>query len=310
MKHNIHLYFKSVSFLLILCIILLAGSYVFHPKDNRMEAGMEELAANGILGERKNSIDVLFLGDSEAVASISPMELFKEYGFTSYVCATTGQSLYTTYRFLVRALSNQSPKVVVLETDALFQGISLDECLLSDLSILFPFFQYHNRWKSLTLADFTSPISYTWTDDFKGYNSSSKVEAADPTGYMVPSDHVQEIESLTLMYLKRIKNYCQSRGIPLLLVSTPSTKNWNYPRHNGVVQATTKEDLPYLDLNLITDELVIDWNTDTRDKGDHLNDSGAKKVSAYLGNFLREMYQLPDHRSDSAYLSWEQALNQ
>lgn len=277
MKHYLQLLFRSVSFLLILCLILLAGSYLFHPRDNRMEAGMEELAANGILGERKNSIDVLFLGDSEAVASISPMELFKEYGFTSYVCATTGQSLYTTYRFLVRALANQSPKVVVLETDAFFQGISLDECLVSDLSIYFPIFQYHNRWKSLTLADFTSPISYTWTDDFKGYNFSSNVEAADPTGYMIPSTHVQEIEPLTLMYLKRIKKYCQSRGIPLLLVSTPSTKNWNYPRHNGVVQVAEEFNLPYIDLNTMPDNVPIDWANDTRDQGDHLNHSGAKK---------------------------------
>lgn len=309
MKYYFSLLFKTISFLLILLLLLSVGSHLFHPKDNRMESGMEEVAANGILGEKKDSIDVLFLGDSEAVSSISPMELWNKYGFTSYVCATSGQSLYTTYRFLVRAFQNQSPSVVVLETDALFQGISFQSCLLSEASIYLPIFQYHDRWKSLTLKDFTASITYTWTDDWKGYNSSTDIKAADAAGYMIPSDHIQEIEPLTTLYLRRIKKFCQSRSVSFLLVSTPSTKNWNYPRHNGVVQVAAKENLPYLDLNLITDTLAIDWNTDTRDEGDHLNDFGAKKVSLYLGEYLKKQYVLEDRRNDSAYQSWKLAPN-
>ena len=70
-----------------------------------------------------------------------------------------------------------------------------------------------------------------------------------------------------------------------------------------MVQAATKENLPYLDLNLITDTLAIDWNTDTRDEGDHLNDFGAKKVSLYLGEYLKKQYVLEDRRNDSAFSS-------
>ena len=129
---------KSVSFLLILILLLAAGSRLFLPKDNRSESGMEELAANGILGERDSSIDVLFIGDSEAVSSFSPMEMWNQHGFTSYVCATSGQPMNLSYYYLVRAFQKQTPKVVVLETDTLFQGITMDKSLLSDASLLLP----------------------------------------------------------------------------------------------------------------------------------------------------------------------------
>ena len=194
---------KSVSFLLILVLLLAAGSRLFLPKDNRSESGMEELAANGILGERDSSIDVLFIGDSEAVSSFSPMAMWNQHGFTSYVCATSGQPMNLSYYYLVRAFQKQTPKVVVLETDTLFQGITMDKSLLSDASLLLPIFQYHNRWKSLKPEDITSPISHTWTDPLKGYNHSSDVDPADASGYMASSDHVQEIESLSVTYLKR-----------------------------------------------------------------------------------------------------------
>ena len=48
----------------------------------------------------------------------------------------------------------------------------------------------------------------------------------------------------------------------------------------------------------------MNWKVDSMDKGDHLNLSGAHKVTAYLGTYLKEQYQLSDHRSEEQYQEW------
>ena len=59
-------------------------------------------------------------------------------------------------------------------------------------------------------------------------------------------------------------------------------------------------------MNLIK-EVNIDWANETKDDGDHLNHSGAKKVSAYIGKYLHETGLLTDKRNDNNYKSWNKA---
>jgi hypothetical protein len=47
--------------------------------------------------------------------------------------------------------------------------------------------------------------------------------------------------------------------------------------------------------------------TDCNDADSHLNASGAKKVTDYLGAYIGEHYNIPDRRPDAAYSSWNDA---
>ena len=309
MKKGIRKAAGSVVFLAGLCALLIFVSYLFLPKNNMAEFGMDEVTANGILGEKENSIDVLVVGDSESYSAISPMEMWAQQGFTSYVCGTSGQYLYLSDTFLKRAFEKQQPKVVILETDAIYRDVTFGGSFMNRLENLFSVFRYHNRWKSIGPGELFSSVEYTWTDDYKGYSYNAAVDAGKNEEHMNPTDHVAEIKELNEEYVAGMAQFCKDNGAVFLLVSTPSTVNWNYERHNGVQQLADKYGIPYIDLNLMKEEVPIDWTTDTRDKGDHLNHSGAVKVSAWLGKYLKEQYSLPDHRNDSAYAKWTEALD-
>ena len=303
-KRNI---FKIILFLLGLLILLVILSKVFIPKNNTVEAGIHNVTANGILGEKSNTIDIIILGDSESFTAISPMKIWKDYGFTVYNGGVSSQYLYDTYSYLKKSLNNQSPKIVVLETNAIFRKIPLSNVLGAYGKRILPIFKYHNRWKTMTSKDFKDKVKYTWTDDLKGF-SINKTTKSVPLlkDYMSYTEEREQIKLLNMYYLNKIVNECKKNNIEVVLLSTPSTVNWNYKRHNVVADYAKNNGVTYLDLNLVND-LNIDWQNDTRDAGDHLNYYGAMKVTDYMGSYFARMHILDDHREDEKYKNWNVA---
>ena len=57
-------------------------------------------------------------------------------------------------------------------------------------------------------------------------------------------------------------------------------------------------------LNFVDMDRVVDYYIDCADPGSHLNPSGARKLTDYLGNYLTDHYALPDRRKDAAYTHW------
>ena len=297
-----------VSFLCGLVILLIGTSYVFMPKNNMSEFGMEEVSANGILGEKENTIDVLVIGDSESYSAITPMQLWKATGYTAYVCGTSGQTLDYSMTMVRRAFQKQTPQIVILETNAIYREVSKSNAMIIKLENIFSIFRYHNRWKTLGWDDIKGSAEYTWTDDYKGYVYNAAVAASKKTDYMKATETTAEIPALNLQYVREIKNFCKDNGAKLLLLSTPSTVNWNYERHNGIQALAEELECEYIDLNLMNDQIQIDWAKDTRDKGDHLNHAGAVKVTKFLSGYLTKTGLLKDHREDSEYAKWNEAL--
>jgi len=56
-------------------------------------------------------------------------------------------------------------------------------------------------------------------------------------------------------------------------------------------------------LNLVNSN-IINWDIDWYDDNGHLNPSGARKVTAYIGEYLKNNYELEDLRNHSAYDFW------
>ena len=299
---------KITAFILGLIALLLALSIMFIPKNNMKEFGMEEVVANGVLGEKENTIDVIILGDSEAYSSFSPMQIWRDTGYSVYVCGTSAQTLNYSLKLLQRATEKQNPKIVILETNAIYREITGLEAIGAKLGNIFSIFDYHDRWKSMKLKDILTSPDYTWTDDKKGYYFNKGINAANSSNHMSFTEEIENIPGINVSLVKNIRDVCERKGAELVLISTPSTVNWNYKKHNGISQLAKEIECEYIDLNLENDIIGIDWLHDTRDKGDHLNHFGAVKVTNYLSDYLQKTNLLSDHREDEAFQNWNEAL--
>ena len=115
---------RKILFFLLLAMMLAGASAVCSPDHINLTKRVEgrDQCIAGILSETEDSVDVLILGDSLSIANISPMELWKEQGITSYVCGQSGQRATESYYLLKQALKTQTPRLVILETN-IFSGM-------------------------------------------------------------------------------------------------------------------------------------------------------------------------------------------
>ena len=302
----------------ILCSLLFAsliiGSLVFgstlvEPKGNSKEDGMKDYSAVGIISEPANTIDAVFIGDSESYRGIMPLKIWQEHGITGYVCSTPAQRLYYSLELLEKALSNQSPKYVFIETNSFFREFTVSDVLVNKAERLVPFFRYHTRLKYVRFDHFKwnslfSSSHYSYTVDDKGYRLSVKSKPAKVKGYMSYTDEIQPIPEKNANYIKRVSDFCSSKGAKLVFLSMPSTKNYNYKKHNSIARFAKDIGVEYIDMNVLKEEIPINWKTDTYDKGDHMNYYGALKTTAYLGNYLASSGEFTDKRSNPDYKGW------
>lgn len=297
---------RLILFFLILAILLAGCSAWIHAEAVKLAdfiPGRSRPFAS-IAAERKDGIDVIVLGDSESYTSVSPMQLWKEQGLSSYVCGQPGQKIQETYFMLKTALQSQSPKVVLMETNLMFRDPgpvkNIQSSFAETARYHFPLLRFHNLWK--LMFDGKKPGEAV----YKGFSIRSSVDPFDSGDYMKETEEVQEMPQAVTFYMEEIMELCRRSGAELFLVSAPSPKNYSYRKHNAIENYAKEKGLTYVDLNLKIKELGITWQKDSYDKGDHLNLYGAQKVTRWLGTYLKQNYELPDHRNDPAYEDWNE----
>ncbi len=300
-----------LAFVLVFVLILTGLSVFFVPKyaTDFDSATKTEKIAQGIYYEEANTVDFLAIGDSETYTSISPMEIFHSYGFTGFVSAAPSTRMQQIYYNLEDIYAVQKPQVVLLECNAVFRktGGRLKQLQLTAEGLLqraFPVFKNHNNWKNM-LTDWLQGQQVSGdADPLKGFDYRSSIKPYKGGEYMQKTSKTVDILQTNRLYLDKIRNLCAEKGSQLILYNAPSPKNSTYAKHNVIQKYADTYGLQYIDFNLLTDEINIDWATDTHDGGDHLNINGALKVSKYMGKYLAEHTKLADRRGDPKYSSW------
>ena len=293
-------YVRMFLFLTILFILIELVSIIFIPnKSNLLEFGLFNKTKYDILSEKNDSVDIVFLGDSLVYNGISPMYIWNEFGYTSFDAAIPAMTIEEAYNYSKIIVRSQHPKIVMFEGDVLYRDLHHIERYkykLLDQKKFVPLLTLHNNWKQLGEKD--------WVNPYKGFKFSSKVSGPRRKRDLHKTDMVREIDELNMEYFDKMIDLYKENNIKIMFIENP-TVNWQYDHHNKIEELAKEYDMELLNLNLI--DIGIDWEKETKDEGVHMNYLGARKVSKYLGNYIKSLEIVEDHRNDPEYYLWDKS---
>lgn len=297
-------------FIIFLCLALTIASILAKPKGyDAYDILAVDRTVRAVKKEKKDSLDALILGNSSAYIAYSPMQMWGEQGFASYNLGTASQRLCDSYALLKQCFETQHPDVVVLECNSVFNATGVyeekDNRSLTIFGHIFPILHYHSLYKLLPSPKelISRNHGHSVSDLYKGFTPKKGIRP-----YHLQKDDyhakTQNVSDNAASYLLQINSLCQQHHAKLQLVVTPAPAEWNAGESKGLQKWAKDHSIPILDFNQVED-LGLDWSKDTVDNGCHLNIGGSIKISSYLGHYLKEHYDLPDHRKEKAYSEWQ-----
>lgn len=305
---------KIIAFLLIFLML-------FHIVTDLFRTKSYYFSINPIYNLPKNSVDVLLFGSSHMNDAISPMDLWNDYGITSFNAAVAQQTIPASYFEMREILKVQKPKVIVVETyvlrlDALMAGgegnlhwlvdnVPLSLGISETIQTLIQkdhnkteyylnLYSFHNRWKQLSRNDFKPSLGYNRGGQTETYNQHFAVDY--PT--IIPRNETQKPPDLSLEYLYKMIKLCREQEIPLVFMLAPyNADSDEQKKFNYVDIVAREENNSHINFLYHLDEIGFDFAKDMANSG-HVNYFGAQKITSYLGEYLQNTYHLKDHRND------------
>ena len=322
---------KKITACILVAVLLIGALYIVQrllvPK---YQTGIVEGSMVEEYYKDRSDHEVLFVGDCEVYENFSTIELWRQYGITSYIRGSAQQLTWQSYYLLEDALKYETPKVVVFNVLALkynepqseaYNRMSIDgmkwsmskvndiKASMTDeenfVDYIFPLLRYHSRWSELTKDD----VKHIFAKDkvtHNGYymrvDTKPQQEFPDPTPL---TDY--KLGDKAMGYLQKMTDLCKEKGIKLVLIKAPTEYPYWYEQWDEQVQQfADKNDVDYINFIPLQNDIGLDMSQDTYDAGLHLNTTGAEKMADYFGKYLVENYNLTDYRNDSEYVSiWD-----
>ncbi len=313
---------KYLNRILIITLFIIVFIFLNRLVTPKYTESLEEGSMTNAYYKETTNHDVIFIGDCEVYANISPLVMYENYGITSYVRGNSSQDIWQSYYLLKETLKYEIPKVVVLNITSMknskpdsepYNRLMLDYMRWSKekvaminasmteeeniLAYLFPILRYHSRITELKKED----IIYLFQNKITTHNGFLINEKVKPAGSL-PAKRVlasYDFADSNYDYLDKIVKLCKENNIKLILMKAPSLYPYWYDEYNTqIINYARTNNLDYYNFIDLVNEIGIDFQTDTYDGGLHLNLNGATKLSKYFGNILKEKYNLTDYRND------------
>lgn len=252
------------------------------------------------------------------------MQLWNDYGITSYNMGDDSERLTMTYYNILNSLDYAIPELVVVDLAAIgWAGTRRDGTLkdhnfldavplslnkirtVNDLfegkeriEYLFPFYLYHSRWNELEERDFQLNTRNVMYGALFLYGT---VSVPKPTPEMYEQSGYGNVEA-EIENIQNMIDLCEERNIRIVFTYLPTGGSGGSQKlREFCAKLLEEKNVDFIDM-LYMDSL--DWNHDFSDLT-HVNHFGGSKITDYLGEILSTKYEIPDHRQESSYAaSW------
>lgn len=319
-------------FFVILSKLFLNATWIFRSND---------LTARSDITDFKNqkNIDVVVIGSSDVNHFYQPLKAWNDYGFTAYNYATYCQRSDMSDNFIEDSRLTNEALLYVVDLSTIsrtYDTVSADpdgEAVIRNwsdsLSPLSPVrirgitgFLNLRDWEEQDLpAFYLDIIKYHTNTEALGNKNNwifmdrdsvltdnqsfrSEVDCSPQTRYD-PVSEKGELTDIQLAALDEVTEYCDRENLNVLYVITPYSVTEDAWRiNNACGDYLTSKGKKFVDFNRYYDEIGLDFESDYRDRY-HVNYIGSCKFTDYLNKYIKENYDLPDHRGDDRYDIWQ-----
>lgn len=319
---------SCVTFLFLIIRVTVSVTYLFRNVSNN------RLSIIGMYEE--GPLDVIYIGASSTAMYWQPLKAWNDCGYTSYAYATTAMPGDGSVYYMKEALKTHSPELFVIELRD-FTGLS-EEILedgirsgtdsmdffspnrweyvyhylkrrnITEETDVFSFYldiaKYHTNIENLALPGAWSYMDNRAICKNKGWIWVDKYEKVEePVNFR--TEERGEIDDRTYGALTELLEFCKAGDYEVLFVVAPyAVTQEEEAKYNVIGDAVRTYGFDFLNANDYLEKIKLDFSTDfLNDK--HVNLFGAEKYTNFLEWYIKDNYDLPDHRGDEEYMSWD-----
>lgn len=334
-------YFKRIVMItsLVLALIvtvLLLQEYVLMRSDHNRER------IKAYYLEDPGSIDVVLIGSSEVYCGYSADLAYEQYGFTSYPYATQACTILNYKPMLKEVIRTQDPKLILIEIngtlyddehlqiEANARNIVDNMPLNANKSELIhtaatdneaeyymPIIKYHNMWN-----DFPRGIKWDYSiikSQLRGYNLlkgyKTKTDILVPEGKVYREDEITDAAAIyprAQQALIDLLEYCSEQNLDnVVFVRFPhlpvQRNHKRIERSNKVGQIIREYGFDFVTFDSCNEDIGLDVYHDFYNI-EHLNIYGTTKFTSYLGQYLRDHYDIsPSQLTVEQKKEWDES---
>ena len=156
-------FLKIAAFFLLLALLLVGAGILLNPGRWFLEGRIKDRNARDaeITTIPRDCIDIYNIGNSLAMVGISPMDLWKDEGFTSFNLCKGAAKTSEAYYLLKHGLDYQHPDLILIESNMLFRTRHRTHGVLR---VLLPFLQIPQSVAGRRIGSEPSRILYGISD--------------------------------------------------------------------------------------------------------------------------------------------------